>query len=157
MFLLDRRSLLHRRLPLQTSPRVVLAILLLPLSIWLRILLLDSSSSLLYLLLPLPLFVLLLLPSLLITRVAALLHFALLKMLRYYIRIRTIPVIFRSNRILLCPVARIARTRILPLVIRQWRSGWYGSAIPTVPATSTLLPVTSPVLTSAWRRVNAPA
>jgi len=157
---------------------LILASLLLQLTLLFLLLLLQLQLALLFLaalliqlallfllsLLQLQLTLLLLLTLLfLLTLLVLLVLLALLVLLRTRFEIllrdrltRLVAVILGPYRMLLFHCARIAVSRIIPLVSRQRCRCGGRAGVPMVPPTSTPFPFVTPVIPPMWRRVGMP-
>lgn len=162
---------------------LILASLLLQLTLLFLLLLLQLQLVLLFLaalliqlallfllsLLQLQLTLLLQLMLLLLTLLVLLALLALLFLLTLLVLLRTrfeillrdrltrlVAVILGPYRMLLFHCARIAVSRIIPLVSRQRCRCGGGAGVPMVPPTSTPFPFVTPVIPPMWRRIGTP-
>lgn len=151
---------------------LILASLLLQLSLLFLLLLLQLQLALLFLAALLIQLALLFLMSLLQLQLTllqltllllTLLLLTLLVLLRTRFEIllrdrltRLVAVILGPYRMLLFHCARIAVSRIIPLVSRQRCRCGGGAGVPMVPPTSTPFPFVTPVIPPMWRRIGTP-
>jgi len=138
-----------------------LAALLIQLALLFLLSLLQLQLTLLVLLALLVLLVLLALLTLLFLLTLFLLTLLVLLRTRFEILLRDrltrlVAVILGPYRMLLFHCARIAVSRIIPLVSRQRCRCGGGAGVPMVPPTSTPFPFVTPVIPPMWRRIGTP-